>query len=100
MMKMQLTLNDQVYKKKILLWLTSLRACKSKLMRKIFLKSNWMIVVSYLMKRKIKKIFLEVISNTKIFYIKFCLMKLPTTKILPNLQGTRQRGGTGQHRIR
>ena len=46
-----------------------------------------MIVISYLMKRKIKKIFIEVIFNTKIFYIKFCSMKLPTTKILPNLQG-------------
>ena len=46
-----------------------------------------MIVVSYLMKRKIKRIFLEVISNTKTFNIKFCSMKLPTTKILPNLQG-------------
>ena len=51
MMKMLLTLND-------------------KLMRKFFQKSNWMIVVSYLMKRKIKNIFLEVISNTKFFYIK------------------------------
>ena len=30
-----------------------------------------MIAVSYLMKRKIKNIFLEVISNTKIFYINF-----------------------------
>ena len=56
--------------RKILLWLTSVRACKSKLMKKIIYKSNWMIVVSFLMKRKIKKIFLEVISNTKIFYIK------------------------------
>ena len=49
-------------------------------------KSNWMIAVSYLMKSKIKKIFIEVISNTKIFYMKFCSMKLPTTKILSNLQ--------------
>ena len=49
-----------------------------------------MIAVSYQMKRKIKKIYLEVISNTKIFYIKFSSMKLPTTKILPNLQGTGQ----------
>ena len=46
-----------------------------------------MIAVLYLMKRKIKKIFLELISNTKIFYIKFCSMYLPATKILPNLQG-------------
>ena len=38
------------------------------------------------MKIKIKRYFLEVISNTKNLNIKFCLMKLPTTKILPNLQ--------------
>ena len=45
-MKMQLTLNDQVQKKKsrkILLWLTLLRAYKSKMIRKIFQKSNYMI---------------------------------------------------------
>ena len=59
---------------------------KSMLIRKFFQKSNWMIAVSYLMKRKIKKIFLELISDTKIFNIKFLLMKLSTTKILPNLQ--------------
>ena len=71
MMKMLLTLNDQVYKKKtkkILRWLTSVRACKRKLMRKFLQKSSWMIVVSYLMKRKIKKVFLEVISNTIYIY--------------------------------
>ena len=34
----------------------------------IFQNSNLMIAVSYLMKRKIKNIFLEVISNTKIIY--------------------------------
>ena len=41
MMKMLLTLDDRMYKKKtrkILLWLTSLRVCKSKLMRKVFQK--------------------------------------------------------------
>ena len=73
-MKMLLTLDDQMYKKKskkILLWLTSLRACKSKMIKKNFPKSDWMIAVSYLMKRKIKKIFLEVIPNTKAFYINF-----------------------------
>ena len=59
----------------------------------IFIKSNQMIVVSSLMKRKIKKIFLENFGN-KNFNIKFCFMKLSTTKILPNLQGTRQ-SGTG-----
>ena len=46
---------------------------KSKLMRKILLKKYLddclMIAVSYLMKRKIKEIFLEVFSNTK-FLIK------------------------------
>ena len=53
----------------------------------IFPKSNWIIVVSYLMKRKFKKIFLEVISNAKFFLYKFFVfMKLPTTKILSNLQ--------------
>ena len=45
------------------------------------------------MKRKIKKIFFEVISNTKILNIKFCSIIFPTTKILPYLQGTRQGGG-------
>ena len=47
MMNMLLTLDDQMYKnktRKILFWLTSLRACKSKLIMKIFQKSNWMIV--------------------------------------------------------
>ena len=57
--------------RKILLLLTSLRACKSKLMRKFLYKSNQMIAVSYIMKRKINKIFFEVISNTKIFNIIF-----------------------------
>ena len=45
MMKMLLTLNDQMCKKKtrkISLWLTSVRACKSKLMRKKIPKSKWM----------------------------------------------------------
>ena len=43
MMKMLLTLDDQMCKKKmrkILLWLTSLRACNSKLIKKIFPKSK------------------------------------------------------------
>ena len=44
---------------------------KSKLIKNFFQKSNWMIVVSYLMKKKIKKMFLEVISNSKIFNIIF-----------------------------
>ena len=74
MMKMLLNLYDQMKKKKtrkILFWLTSTEACKSKQMRKLFQKCNSMISVLYLMKRKIKNIFLEVISNTKIFSINF-----------------------------
>ena len=67
---------------------------KSKLMRNFFQKSNKMIAVSYIVKRKIKKIFFEVISNSKILNIIFFSTKLSTTKIFPNLQGgTRQRGG-------
>ena len=45
-----------------------------------------MIAVSYLMKRKIKKVFFEIISNTKNFLYKIFSMKLPTTKILQNFQ--------------
>ena len=92
MMKMLLTLDEKVNKKKtrkILLWLTSLRACKSKLMRNIFKKvTGWLFDDCGIVpnEKKIKNIFLEVISNTKIIYIKFCSMNLPTTKILPNLQ--------------
>ena len=88
MMKVLLTLNDRMYNKKtrkILLWLTSLRAYKILMIIKFSKKVILMIEISYLMKRKFKKIFLEVISNTKIFNIKFCSMKLPITKILPNL---------------
>ena len=58
-----------------------------------------MIAVSFLMKRKFKKIFLEVISNTKIFNIKLSSMIFLATKILLNLRGTKQRG-IGQRRIR
>ena len=68
-----------------------IESLQKKAHEEIIPKSNWMIAVSYLMKRKFKKIFLEVISNTKIIYIKFVLMKLPTIKILPNLQGIGQR---------
>ena len=45
MMKMLLTLDNQVYKKKtrkILIWLTSLIYYKIKLMRKIFKKTKWL----------------------------------------------------------
>ena len=60
-----------------------------------------MIAVSYIMKRKIKKIFFEVISNSKIFNINFFSTKWSTTKIFPNLQGGGlDKGGTEQRRIR
>ena len=51
-----------------------------------------MIAVLYLINRKIKKFFLDLISNTKILNISFFLLKLPTTKILQNLQGNKHRG--------
>ena len=89
---MQLILDNQVYKKKrkILLWLISLKITKANWWVKFFKKvTGWLFddcgIVT--MKRKIKRISLEVIFNTKIFNIKFCSMKLPTTKILLNLQG-------------
>ena len=44
------------------------------------------------MKRKIKKIFFEVIFNSKNFK-KFFSTKLSTTKIFPNLQGGLDKGG-------
>ena len=52
-----------------------------------------MIAVSYIVKRKIKKIFFEVISNSKIFNIIFFSTKLSTTKIFPKLQGGLDKGG-------
>ena len=68
-----------------------------KFSKKKLLDDCLMIAVLYLIK---KKIFFAVIFNTKIFYIKFCSIKLPTTKILPSSQDeTRQRGGTRQCRI-
>ena len=92
MMKMIFTLDERMDKnktRKILLWLTSLKITKASWWE-IFLKVAWWLFdkkVSYLVKRKFKKIFLEVISNTKIFNIKFCPIKLPTTKIFTNLHG-------------
>ena len=60
-----------------------------------------MIAVSYIMKRKIKKIFYEIISNSKIFNIIF-FNEMINDQDFPKLTGgTRQRGGgTGQRRIR
>ena len=53
-----------------------------------------MIVVLYLMKRKIKKIFRELISNTKIFNINFFSETANDQDFAKLTEGTRQ------HRIR
>ena len=59
-----------------------------------------MIAVSYIMKRKIKKIFFEVISNSKIFNIIF-FNEIVNDQDLPKLTGGLDKGGkTGQRRIR
>ena len=50
------------------------------------------IAVSYLTKRKIKKIFLEVISNTKIFYIKF-FIEVANDQDFAKLTGGLNQGG-------
>ena len=59
-----------------------------------------MIAVSYLMKRKIKKIFFEVFSNSKIFNIIFFQQNGKQPRFsqtyrrgLDKGEGTRQRGG-------
>ena len=59
-----------------------------------------MIAVSYIMKRKIKKIFYEVISNSKIFNINFFQRNCQRPRFSQTYRGTRQGGGTGQRRIR
>ena len=53
-----------------------------------------MITVSYIMKRKINKIFFEVISNSKNFNIIF-FNEIVNDQDFPKLTG-----GTGQRRIR
>ena len=58
-----------------------------------------MIAVSYLMKRKIKKVFFEIISNTKIFYIIF-FNEVTNDQDYAKLTGGLDKGGTGQRRIR
>ena len=53
-----------------------------------------MIAVSYIMKRKIKKIFFEVISNSKIFNINFFQRNGQRPRFSQTYRGgTRQRGG-------
>ena len=61
----------------------------------IFPKSIEIIAVLYIMKRKIKKIFFEVISNSKISNIDF----FQRNGQRPRFSQT-YRGGTGQRRIR
>ena len=52
-----------------------------------------MIAVSYIMKRKIKKIFYEIISNSKIFNIIFFNEMINDQDFAKLTGGTRQRGG-------
>ena len=59
-----------------------------------------MIAVSYLMKRKIKKIFIEVISNSKIFLYKILYNEVANNQDFVKLTGGLDIGGTGQRRIR
>ena len=59
-----------------------------------------MIAVSYIMKIKIKKIFFEIISNTKIFKINFSLNEVANDRDFVKLTGGLDKGGTGQRRIR
>ena len=47
-----------------------------------------MIPISYLMKRKIKRIFLEVISNTKIFNIKILFNEISKDQDFAKLTGS------------
>ena len=58
-----------------------------------------MIAVSYIMRRKIKKIFFfKVISNSKILNIIF-FNKMVNDQDFPKLTGGLDKGGTGQRRI-
>ena len=60
-----------------------------------------MIAVSYIMKRKIKKIFFEVISNSKIFNIIFFQRNCQRPRFSQAYRGGLDKGGgTGQRRIR
>ena len=59
-----------------------------------------MIVVSYLMKRKIKKIYLEVIFNTKNFINKILFNEIDNDQDFAKFTGGLVKGGTRQRRIR
>ena len=52
-----------------------------------------MIAVSYIMERKIKKIFFEVISNSTIFNINFFQRNGQRPRFSQTYRGTRQREG-------
>ena len=54
-----------------------------------------MIAVSYIMKRKIKKIFFEIISNTKIFYINFFQRNGQRPRFFQTYRGGLDKGGGG-----
>ena len=59
-----------------------------------------MIEVSYIMKRKIKKIFYEVISNSKIFNIIFFQRNGQRPRFSKKTYEGLDKGGNGQRRIR
>ena len=58
-----------------------------------------MIAISYIMTRKIKKIFFEVISNSKIFNITF-FNEIVNDQDFSKLTGGLDKGEAGQRRIR
>ena len=58
-----------------------------------------MIAVSYLMKRKIKKIFLQAISNTKYFWYKILFNEVANDQDFAKLTGGIDKEGIGQLRI-
>ena len=59
-----------------------------------------MIAVSYIMRRKFKKIFFEVISNSKIFNINFFQRNGQRPRFCQTYRGGTRQRGTGQRRIR
>ena len=52
-----------------------------------------MIAVSYIMKRKFKKIFFEAISNSKVFNINFFFSEIVNDQDFPKLTGGLDKGG-------